>query len=147
MVKWGMESPVQTGYASDLSAAQWERAAALLPKTGHPPKHARRAMVNAMLYLGRTGCQWRNLPHDFPPWGSVWELFWRWRESGLLARSHATLRDACRQQDGRKAAPSAAILDSQSLKTTEKGGLAVLTQAKMSRAESVTFCWKPTTCC
>ena len=91
-----MECQAKAGYPSDVSDAQWERVAALLPKASRPPKHARRAMVNAMLYLGRTGCPWRHLPHDFPPWGSVWELFWRWRERGLLARIHATLRDACR---------------------------------------------------
>ena len=121
---------MQTGYASDVNEAQWERVEALLPQGGRPPKHARRAMLNAMLYVGRTGCQWRALPRDFPPWGSVWELFWRWRESGLLARLHEALRDACRARDGRHAAPSAAILDSQSVRTTEKGGPAVLMPAK-----------------
>ena len=54
-----------------------------------------------MLYLERTGCQWRNLPHDFPPWGNVWELFSRWREAGVLARVHDTRRGQCRQQVGR----------------------------------------------
>ena len=131
-------------YATDLNDAQWARVEVLLPRhggsggRGRPAKHARRRLLEAMLYLERTGCQWRNLPHDFPPWNSVWELFCRWRDNGLLARIHEALRDACRARAGRPAAPSAAILDSQSVKTTEKGGRAVLTRAKRSRAASAT---------
>ena len=93
-------------------------------------------MVNAMLYLGRTGCQWRALPHDFAPWGSVWELF----RAG--AREWASLRASTRPcatpaaQDGSLVAPSAAILDSQSVKTTKKGGLADLTRERRSRGEN-----------
>lgn len=95
-------------------------------------------MLNALLYQARTGCQWRLLPGEFPPWNSVWELFSRWREAGVLKAVHAALRDECRARTGRAAAPSAAILDSQSIKTTEKGGRAALTKAKRSRAASAT---------
>ena len=111
-------------YSSDLSDAQWERVAPLLSqsKRGRPPKYSRRAMLDAMLYQVRTGCQWRYLPGGFPPWNSVWELFWRWREKGVFAAVHNALRDACRAASGRHLAPSAAILDSQSVKTTEQGG-------------------------
>lgn len=131
-------------YATDLSEAQWARVEALLPRhggsggRGRPAKHPRRRMLEAMLYLERTGCQWRNLPHDFPPWSSVWELFWRWRQKGVLKAVHRALRDQCRQRTGRPAAPSAAILDSQSVQTTEKGGRAASTRAKRSRAASAT---------
>ena len=129
-------------YATDVSDEQWARVEPLLPRhggsggRGRPAKYPRRQMLNALLYLGRAGGQWRNLPHDFPPWRSVWELYGRWRNQGLLARLHEALRDACRAQAGRQAAPSAAILDSQSVKTTEKGGPGVLTRAKRSRGAS-----------
>ena len=123
-------------YATDLSDAQWAWVEPLLPRhggnggRGRPPKYPRRRLLEAMLYLERTGCQWRNLPHDFPPWNSVWELYWRWREAGVLQAMHAALRDQCRAQAGRPAAPSAAILDSQSVQTTEKGDLAGLMPAR-----------------
>ena len=103
---------------------------------GRPAKYSRRAMLDALLYQARTGCQWRLLPGEFPPWHSVWELFGRWRDAGVLVRVHGALRDACRQRAGRHVAPAAAILDSQSVKTTEKGGRAVLMRARRSRATS-----------
>ena len=109
---------MSSGHASSHSS----HATAAAGGRGRPAKYPRRQMLNALLYLGRAGGQWRNLPHDFPPWRSVWELYGRWRDQGLLARLHEALRDACRAQAGRQAAPSAAILDSQSVKTTEKGG-------------------------
>ncbi|PQV62905.1 Putative transposase of IS4/5 family (DUF4096) [Abditibacterium utsteinense] len=87
-------------------------------------------MLNAMPYLLRTGSQWRNLPHDFPTHGSVWEQFRRWRDNGTLETIHRALRAQMRVQSGRKEAPSAAILDSQSIKTTEEGGQKALTQAR-----------------
>ena len=132
-------------YATDLSDAQWACLEPLLPRhggnggRGKPAKYSRRAMVDALLYQGRTGCQWRLLPPEhFPPWNSVWELFSRWREGGVIQAIHRALRDQCRHAAGRQAAPSAAILDSQSVKTTEKGGRAALTRAKRSRAASAT---------
>ena len=133
-----MKTRVSTGYATDLSDAQWAQVAPLLPRGGRPPKYPRRWMLNALLYQARTGCQWRLLPGEFPPWNSVWELFSRWREAGGLVRLHTALRDAGRQRAGRQAAPSAAILDSQSVQTTEKGGRAVSMRARRSRAASAT---------
>jgi len=117
-------------YTSDLPDAQWQRIEEVLPpakggRTGRPRKYEQREMLNmlnAMLYLLRTGSQWRNLPHDFPPHGSVWELFRRWRDNGTLESVHQALRAQVRVQSGRDEAPSVAILDSQSVKTTEKGG-------------------------
>ena len=125
-------------YWTDLRDEQWQILEPLLPKGGRPPKYPRRAMVNALLYQARAGCSWRLLPENFPPWNSVWELFSRWRDQGVIAKVHAALRDECRRRAGRHGAPSAAILDSQSVKTTEKGGRAALTRAKRSRAASAT---------
>ena len=122
-------------YTSDLTDAQWHRIEAIFPpakggRTGRPRKYEQREMLNAMLYLLRTGSQWRNLPHDFPPHDSVWELFRRWRDNGTLESVHEALRAQVRVQSGREAAPSAAILDSQSVKTTEKGGQKALTRTR-----------------
>jgi putative transposase len=112
-------------YPSDLTMEQWELLQPLFPKStqrGRPSKVDRRALLNAIFYILRTGCQWRQLPHDFPPWGTVSSQFHRWRRSGLWERIHHTLHARVRLQEGKKARPSAAILDSQSVKTTEAGG-------------------------
>lgn len=90
---------------------------------GHPPKHARREIVNALLYLLRTGCQWRMLPQDYPPFTSVRYYFDRWTEDGTFQIINDALRERVRQREGRRAQPSAAIVDSQSVKTTEVGGV------------------------
>jgi putative transposase len=98
-----------------------------------------REVVNAILYFVRTGCQWRNLPHDFPPWGTVHYYYRRWRLDGTWQKVHDALREQVRsEKEGREATPSAAIIDSQSAKTTEKGGLAVTTRVSRSRVASAT---------
>jgi putative transposase len=122
-------------YSTDVTDAQWRLIEAVLPlpkggRSGRPPKYSRREMVNAMLYILRTGCSWRLLPHDFPPYGAVSETFGRWRDNGTIERIHTALRAQTREEMGREAAPSAAILDSQSVKTTEKGAQKVSTQAR-----------------
>jgi transposase len=112
-------------YSTDLSDKEWELLAALIPAPlpgGRPAKWARREIVNAILYILRTGCQWHLLPHDFPPYQTVFYYFRQWRRSGVWERVNTVLREQLRVQIGREAQPSAAILDSQSVKTTEKGG-------------------------
>jgi transposase len=112
-------------YPSDLSDEEWDIIEPLVPAInsgGRPADHERREMVNAIFYVLRTGCQWRFLPHDLPPWKTVYTYFRNWRLDGTWPRIHDALRRKVRQAAGRHAEPSAAILDSQSVKTTEKGG-------------------------
>lgn len=126
-------------YTSDLTDAQWAVLEPLLPppKSGGRPRSVDlREVVNGLLYLLHTGCPWRSLPHDLPPWGTVWTYFRRWRDDGTLERLHDEVRAQVRQQDGRDAQPSAVILDSQSVKTTEKGGRAASTLARKLRDAS-----------
>ncbi len=83
--------------------------------------------MNAILYVDRNGITWRALPHDFPPWRTVYHYFRAWRLDGTWERIHEALRDRVRAEAGRKPSPSAAMLDSQSVKTTAKGGLGAMT--------------------
>jgi putative transposase len=81
-----------------------------------------RLTINAIFYINRTGCQWRYLPREYPPWQTVYSYFGTWRNTGIWERIHDRLRDPVREQEGRERQPTAAILDSQMVKTTDRGG-------------------------
>lgn len=114
---------MSTHYPSDLSDQQWQLLRPLLPpkaKCGRRPIDRRR-ILDAILYVVRTGCQWRQLPVDFPKWKTVYTVFWRWRKSGLWEELHDALRKRLRRTIGKRSTPTAAIIDSQSIRTAEGG--------------------------
>jgi transposase len=128
-------------YPSDLTDAQWAAIEPLIPPPkpgGRPRKTKMREVINAILYLLRTGCQWPYLPHEFPKQRTVYHYFWSWGKDDTLQRIHEALRAAVRQQAGREESPSAAVIDSQTVKTTEKGDHAATTRARRSAAASGT---------
>ena len=116
---------MRKAYQSDLSDAEWSCLEPHLPipkATGRPKLHSTREILNAIFYIVRGGCAWRLLPHDFPPWKTVFHYFRAWRLDGTWERLHAALRKRVRVRLKRNPQPSAAIVDSQSVKTTGVGG-------------------------
>jgi transposase len=138
-------------YWTDVPDREWQRLEPLVPAPkpgGRPAKYARREIVTAIFSVLRAGCSWRLWPHDFPPWRIVFYYFWPWRTAGIWEKIHDALRGDLRQAVGKQRQPSAGIIESQSVKTTEKGGSAGTMRASWSRAASATcesipwgWCW------
>lgn len=123
-----MARPRKEDDPSNLSDEQWSLVAPVLRRAvGRRGKVLRRAMLDAIFYVQRTGCQGRFLPGSSPNWKTVYSCFWRWQRSGVWDVGLATLRVPVRQAPGRKPSPPAASVDSQSVKSTEKGGRAATT--------------------
>jgi transposase len=129
-------------YPTDLTDAQWATIAELVPDAvpgGRPRRASSRELVNAILYALRAGQAWRLLPHDFPPWQTVYYYLRRWQAEGVWERVHHAVLTADRERAGREASPSAAIIDSQSVRMgDQKGARAATTRARRSRAASAT---------
>jgi transposase len=134
-------------YESDLTDAEWALVAPLIPPAKHGGAHRTvnvREIVNGLMYILSTGCQWRAIPKDLPPRSTLHDYLDRWDWDGTLEHIHFALYVQCREQVGREASPTAAIIDSQSVKGAEKGGRRLIRQgmipARKSRARNVT-CW------
>ena len=128
-------------YPTDLTEKQWQLIQRRIPSAKPGGRHRSvdvHEVVNAILYVARTGCSWRQLPHDFAPWQTVYYYFRRFKQDGTWKKIHDDLREKVRVKAGRRPMPSAAIVDSQSVKTTEKGDLAATTRARRSTAASGT---------
>lgn len=128
------------GYGSDVSDKERLILAPYLePKRrGRPRKHSLRRIVDTIRYVQRTGCQWRQLPKDFPPWSVVYMTFWRWRNSRLWEKVLHELRKRVRVKAGRSPDPTLGIIDSQSVKTVQKGGSAGMTAARRRKVANAT---------
>ena len=126
-------------YPTDISDEEWNILEPLIPPEkpgGRPRTTDMREVINAIWYILRSGCQWRLLPHEFPPWSTVWSYFRIWRKTGVWEQMHTHLRERLRSRLGREPTPSAVIIDSQSVKTSQKGGSVAMTAARKSTVES-----------
>lgn len=134
------KQPKTHTYPSDLTDPQWQLLAPLFASSSSEParKYPVRQILNAIFYVNRTGCQWAYLPPNFPPWKAVYNQFARWQQNGTWDRVHDTLRDKTRTTASRNPQPSAAVIDAQSTKTTEKGGLVAMMLVRRSKEENDT---------
>jgi putative transposase len=126
-------------YPSDISDEEWAILEPLIPPEkpgGRPRETDMREVINAIWYVLHGGIQWRMLPHEFPPWSTVWHYFRIWRKTGVWEQMHTILRERLRSRLGREATPSAVIIDSQSVKTSQKGGSMAMTVARKSTVGS-----------
>jgi transposase len=128
-------------YKSDIPEEEWKLIKHYFAPyaIGRPRRHDIRQIVNAIRYQQRTGCQWSLLPKDLPPLKAVWYHYEKWRKSGLWEKMQAELLEKLRETRGRNAKPALGIIDSQSVKTVQKGGRAVMMQVKKSRDENATL--------
>lgn len=136
----------QLRYPSDLTDDEWALMAPLIPparRGGRPREVNLREIVNGILYILSTGCQWRALPKDLPPRSTVHDYLDLWSWDGTLDKMHHELYTRCREEAGREASPRAGVIDSQSVKSAEKGGPGsiqrAMTRARRSRERSATF--------
>jgi transposase len=135
----------ELAYPSSFTDAEWEWIAPLFHRhnpRGRPERYPRRLLLDAIGYVVRSGCGWRMLPNDFPPWQLVYATFRRWAAAGLFETMNDRLRARWREREQRERDPTASVLDSQSVRTGEKGGSAGSMRAKRSKAASAT--WSPT---
>lgn len=133
-------------YPSDVTEEEWAEIAPVIPPTrrgGRKRSVNIREVFNGLLYVLSTGCQWREIPKDLPPRSTIFDYFARWQADGTLGRIHTALYERCREQAQRSLTPSACIIDSQSVKSAEKGGARWirrgLTRANGSRGKSATY--------
>jgi transposase len=130
-------------YPSDLTDEEWACVEPFIPparRGGRKREVDVKEVLNGLMYVLSTGCQWRYIPKDFPPKSTVYRYFELWRYDGTLEKIHQVLYARCREKEGRKSEPTACIIDSQSVKSAEKGGSASirtgLTRVSLSRAKS-----------
>ena len=133
--------PRTPSYPSDLRDAEWAIAEPLVPAPrsgGRPARHRRRDILDAIFYIKRGGVSWRMLPIDFPHWKTVYDYFRIWKQDGVFERINDALRVQVRVASGRNAIPTGGIVDSRSVKTSQKGGTVATTAAKKSMGENTT---------
>ena len=130
-------------YSSDLPEPEWHLIEPLLASatgsTGRPRQWSLRLILNAIFYQLKSGCPWRLLPREYPPWQTVYHYFAKWRDDGTWERIHNCLRERLPRALGRNATPSGAVLDSQSVKTSEKGAFVAMTASRGSTVANAIY--------